>query len=71
MKTVDEYLRHAAECDSLARKAISTEQREQIITMAATWRMLADQRLVRIEREAAEAVDAARRDATAETEAGD
>ena len=59
MKTVDEYIRHAEECDSLARKAISSEQREQIVTMAATWRMLAEQRRTRILKQAAEAADAA------------
>ena len=58
MKTVDEYLRHAAECDALARKAISSEQREQIVTMAATWRKLAEQRRTRILRQAAEAAEA-------------
>jgi hypothetical protein len=44
MKTVEEYLRHARECDALARKAISPEQREMITHMADTWRMLARQR---------------------------
>ena len=44
MKTVEEYLRHAVECDALARKAVSPEQREMIAHMADTWRMLARQR---------------------------
>ena len=56
MKTVEEYLRHADECDGLARTATSGEQREQIVTMAATWRMLAEQRRARILKQAAEAV---------------
>ena len=44
MKTVAEYLRHADECDRLARNAVSEEQREMILHMAETWRMLADTR---------------------------
>ena len=48
MKTVEEYLRHADECDALAKTAISPEQREQIEGMAATWRMLADQRRAKL-----------------------
>jgi hypothetical protein len=59
MKNVEEYLRHADECDGLARKAISAEQREQIVTMAATWRMLAEQRRARILKQASEAAEAA------------
>jgi hypothetical protein len=41
MKIIKEYLRHAAECEALAEKAISPEQREMIDQMAQTWRMLA------------------------------
>jgi hypothetical protein len=44
MKTVQQYLRHAEECDALARSATSQEQREMILKMAETWRMLAEQR---------------------------
>jgi len=44
MKTVAEYLRHADECDRLARNAVSEEQREMILHMAETWRLLADTR---------------------------
>lgn len=44
MKTVQTYLRHAEECDALARRATSQEQREMILGMAETWRMLAAQR---------------------------
>jgi hypothetical protein len=44
MKTVQDYLRHADECDRLARNAISEEQRQMILHMADTWRMLADTR---------------------------
>jgi hypothetical protein len=41
MKTVEEYLRHARECEDLARTARSQEERERIIQMAETWRALA------------------------------
>ena len=44
MRTIQEYLRHAEECDALARKTTSGERREQILRMAETWRMLADER---------------------------
>jgi hypothetical protein len=44
MKTVEEYLRHAEECDALARTAISPQQRQMIEEMATTWRILAEQR---------------------------
>ena len=44
MKMVRDYLRHADECDALAKKAISSEQRQMILEMAQTWRMLAKQR---------------------------
>jgi hypothetical protein len=48
MKTVQEYLRHAEECRALAAKATSDEQRQMIADMAATWRMLAAQRKVKL-----------------------
>lgn len=41
MRTVAEYLRHAEECEALARKAQSPEQRETILEMAQAWRTLA------------------------------
>lgn len=44
MKTVEDYLRHADECELLATKATSPEQRDMIVHMANTWRMLARQR---------------------------
>jgi hypothetical protein len=44
MKTVADYLRHAEECEALAAKAGSAEQRAMIANMAATWRLLARQR---------------------------
>lgn len=44
MKTVQDYLRHAEECEMLAGQAASPEQREAILDMAKTWRLLASQR---------------------------
>jgi hypothetical protein len=44
MKTTQDYLRHAEECDALARTAVSEEQRQMIVKMAETWRLLAAQR---------------------------
>jgi hypothetical protein len=44
MKTVQEYLRHAVECEELASKTSSPEERKIIVNMAKTWRMLAAQR---------------------------
>jgi hypothetical protein len=50
MKTVQEYLRHAEECDALARKATSEEQRDQIVKMAQTWRMLGEERRQKLQK---------------------
>jgi DNA-binding FrmR family transcriptional regulator len=44
MKTVEQYLEHAKECDDLARKAVTADERKAIQGMAATWRMLAEER---------------------------
>ena len=44
MRTVYDYQRHAHECELLAQTAISDEQRQMILKMAETWRMLAQQR---------------------------
>jgi hypothetical protein len=44
MKNFPDYLRHAEECEALARTAVSEEQRQMIVKMAETWRMLAQQR---------------------------
>jgi hypothetical protein len=44
VKTLQDYLRHAEECEALARTAISEEQRDMIAKMAETWRMLGRQR---------------------------
>lgn len=44
MEITEEYRRHAADCDALARKARTEEQRERIKTIADTWRKLAADR---------------------------
>jgi hypothetical protein len=44
VEIADEYRRHAAECDVLARRATTEEQRERIKTIADTWRKLAADR---------------------------
>jgi hypothetical protein len=43
MKAVEDCLRHAEECEALAKTATSDEQRQMIAKMASTWRMLAFQ----------------------------
>ena len=50
MKTVQDYQRHAAECDDLAKKAVTPEHRDMISQMAETWRMLAEQRRAKLVR---------------------
>ncbi len=44
MKTLVEYLRHAAECEALARNATNEEERRLLTEMIKTWRSLAEQR---------------------------
>jgi hypothetical protein len=44
MKTTHDYLRHAEECEALAKTSVSEEQRQMIVKMAETWRLLAAQR---------------------------
>lgn len=44
LKKVSEYLRHAEECEALARAARNPEEREMIAQMAETWRGLAEAR---------------------------
>ncbi len=61
MKTVREYQRHAEECDALAAKATSPDQRKMIVAMANTWRMLAAQRERKLRKEAAARQEAERR----------
>ena len=40
----EDYLKHAKECQALAKRMQSGEQREQLIKMAETWEVLARER---------------------------
>jgi len=44
VQNIEEYRRHAEECEALADKAPTKEQREQIRRLAETWRKLAAER---------------------------
>ena len=44
MKKASEYRRHADECRTLARNAMSEQERNQLLTMADTWTKLAEER---------------------------
>lgn len=44
MKKAEEYREHAAECRQLATKAVTVDERDQLLAMAETWEMLAIQR---------------------------
>jgi hypothetical protein len=44
MKTINEYRQHAAECQQLAKRARTAEDREMILKMADTWEELARSR---------------------------
>ena len=44
MDVLAEYRRRAADCEQLAKEALTEEHRQQILTIAASWRRLADQR---------------------------
>jgi hypothetical protein len=46
MKKAQEYEKHAQECQALARKAVSPEERAQLLAMAETWLGLAAQRVL-------------------------
>ena len=48
MKKASDYRRHAAECGDLADRAALTEHRDQLLQMASTWDLLADQREARL-----------------------
>jgi hypothetical protein len=48
MRTLEEYLRRAEECEAVATTAASQEQRETIARMAHMWRALAAQRQKRL-----------------------
>jgi hypothetical protein len=44
MKAVEEYIRHADECEVLALKAVTSEERKTLQQMAGAWRKLAETR---------------------------
>jgi hypothetical protein len=44
MKKASEYRRHAEECRTLARNAMSDQERNQLLNMAETWTKLAEER---------------------------
>ena len=45
MKKAEEYRQHTKECRDLAKGLEAGEQREQLLTLAATWERLADERM--------------------------
>ncbi len=44
MKKASEYRKHAEECLALAKQVPEGEQREQLLEMARTWNVLAEDR---------------------------
>ena len=44
VRKASEYLVHAQECRRLARKMATSEQRDQMLTMADNWEQLAQER---------------------------
>jgi hypothetical protein len=44
MDVLAEYRRRAADCERLAKDAITEEHRQAILKIAESWRLLADQR---------------------------
>jgi hypothetical protein len=51
VKKISEYLRHAEECEALARAARNPEERVMITEMAETWRGLAEARKRKLAKE--------------------
>ena len=45
MNKVSEYRQHAKECRVLAHKSRSSEHRDMLLNVAATWESLADDRI--------------------------
>jgi len=50
LKKLEDYLKHAAECRTMARTAASTHQ-QQLIHMAETWEQLAQARKRQLEKD--------------------
>jgi hypothetical protein len=44
MDVLAQYRRRAADCERLAKEALTEEHRQQILKIAASWQRLADQR---------------------------
>ena len=44
MDVLAEYRHRAAECERLAKEALTEEHRQTILKIAASWRQMADQR---------------------------
>jgi hypothetical protein len=44
MRKIEDYLKHAEECRTMARKTPAGEHRDQLMNMAATWDALAVER---------------------------
>ncbi len=44
MDVLAEYRRRAADCEQLAKEALTEDHRQKILTIATSWRQLADQR---------------------------
>jgi hypothetical protein len=51
MKKASDYRRHAEECRTLASSAALPEHRDQLLEMANTWDMLAQQREAELARQ--------------------
>jgi hypothetical protein len=56
MRKIDDYLKHAQECRTLARNMAPGEQRDQLLNMAETWELLAQERRRELEKRNAEGV---------------
>ena len=53
MRTVAEYQKHAEECRALAKNVPAGDAREQLLEMARTWEVLAQERRRALRNEAA------------------
>jgi hypothetical protein len=52
MRKVSEYREHADECLAMSRRIADPEQKKQLLDMAHTWTMLADEREAHLARQA-------------------
>ena len=51
MRKIEDYIRHAQECRTLARTTAPSEHREQLLNMAQTWELLAQERRRELEKQ--------------------